>query len=94
MQITVTFLSAGIRAFMPTSQIIATLIDAGSLIAIGIAIPFVLPKAVQKLVESGKMEQAARFKKYGGWSGWFLIAFGIFKLVVAFMPRHGVSSLS
>ena len=75
---------------MTTSQIIATFIDAGSLIAIGIAIPFVVPKFVQKQIEAGKMtpEKGAQFKKYGGWFGWFLIAFGIFKLVVAFVPHQ------
>jgi hypothetical protein len=75
---------------MTASQIIATFIDAGSLIAIGIAIPFVVPKFVQKQIELRKMtpEKGAQFKKYGGWFGWFLVAFGIFKLVVAFVPHH------
>jgi hypothetical protein len=74
---------------MTTSQFIATLIDSAPLIGIGIAIPFVIPKFVQQQVELGKLtsEKAASYKKFGGWFGWFLIAFGIFKLVVAFVPH-------
>ena len=89
-RISIQYLLGSIHIFMTTSQIIATLIDSVPLIAIGIAIPFVVPKFVQKQIESGKMtpEKGAQFKKYGGWFGWFLIAFGIFKLVVAFVPHH------
>jgi hypothetical protein len=89
-QSAVPHLLGGIHTFMKISQIIATLIDAGSLIAIGIIIPFAIPKFVQKQIEQGKFtpEKGASFKKYGGWFGWFLIAFGVFKLVVGFMPHH------
>ena len=74
---------------MSTAQIIATLFDAGTTMAIGIVIPFVVPRFVQKQIEQGKFtpEKGASFNKYSKWFSWFLIAFGIFKLVVAFTPH-------
>jgi hypothetical protein len=73
-----------------TLQLIATFVDAGSLIAIGVIIPFMIPKFVQKQIEQGKFtpEKGAIFKKYSRWFGWFLIAFGIFKLIAAFVPHR------
>jgi hypothetical protein len=82
--------SGNIHIFMTASQIIATFIDDGSWIAIGIAFLFVIPKFVQKQIESGKMtpEKGSRFMKNCVWAAWFLIALGIFKVVVAFVPDH------